>query len=31
MALLQVGHPLPPEAVVGSAIAQLVTTAMETI
>ncbi len=31
MALLQVCHPLPPEAVVGSAIAQLVTTAVETI
>ncbi|KKZ15232.1 MAG: hypothetical protein TH68_01445 [Candidatus Synechococcus spongiarum 142] len=31
MALLQVLHPLPPEAVVGSAMAQLVTTAMEEI
>lgn len=31
MALLQVRHPLPPEAVVGSAMAQLVTTAMEEI
>lgn len=29
MALLRVGHPLPPEAVVGSAMAQLVTTALE--
>ena len=31
MALLQVGHPLPPEAVVGSAMARSVTTAMEEI
>ena len=31
MALLRVRHPLPPEAVVGSAMAQLVTTAMEEI
>lgn len=31
MALLNVHHPLPPEAVVGSAMARLVTTAMEDI
>ncbi|WP_034417438.1 hypothetical protein, partial [Candidatus Synechococcus spongiarum] len=31
MALLRVRHPLPPEAVAGSAMAQLVTTAMEEI
>ena len=31
MALLNVHHPLPPEAVVGSAMARLVTTAMEEI
>ena len=31
MALLRIRHPLPPEAVTGSAMAQLVTTAMEEI